>query len=208
MNKFKSSNFPWNVFFRDKIRKIFTEKKYILDIGGGLRIDPKRNNRRKENEWIDQYLPNVEYVILDKVSDYNPDIVGDVRKLPLEDNSVDAILCIHLLEHVADPEVAMKEIYRVLKPGGFCYFDTPFLFYYHPMKGYYEDFYRYTRDGWQYMCRDFKSVEIQNVRGAISTTMNLFPFFSKKTYFFDILDIIFGKQNSNQTAEFRVFCVK
>ncbi len=199
---------PWDNFMEEKVTRIFEDKNYIVDIGGGLRIDPKRNNRGKENGWIDKYLAKVKYVVLDKVADYNPDIVGDVLDLPFENESVDAILGIHLLEHVEEPQRAVREIYRVLKPGGYAYFDTPFLFYYHPMKGYYKDFYRFTRDAWEYMCRDFKTVEIQNVRGAIATTMNLFPFFSKRTKLFDYLDKLFGKQGSDQTAEYRVFCVK
>lgn len=199
---------PWDNFMNEKITKIFKEKNYIVDIGGGLRVDPKRNNRGKENGWIDQYLGKVKYVVLDKVADYHPDIVGDVLDLPFENESVDAVLGIHLLEHVEEPQRAVREIYRVLKPGGYAYFDTPFLFYYHPMRGYYKDFYRFTRDAWEYMCRDFKTVEIQNVRGAIATTMNLFPVFSKRTKLFDYLDKLFGKQGSDQTAEYRVFCVK
>lgn len=199
---------PWDTFFEQKIKKIFSEKKKILDIGGGLRIDPSKNNRRKENEWVDKYLKDVEYVVLDKVADYRPDIVGDVCDMPFEDKSFDAVLAINLLEHVEDPFTAMKEIYRVLKPGGYAYFDTPFIFYYHPMKGYYKDFYRFTRDAWEYMTRDFSNVEIQNVRGALSTVMNLFPFFSKRTSFFDLLDGIMDKDKSNQTSTFRVFCVK
>jgi len=147
-------------------------------------------------------------VILDKVSDYNPDIVGDVHDLPFEDNSVDAVICMNVLEHVEEPQKAVKEIYRVLKPGGYAYFDAPFIFYYHPMNGYYKDFYRFTKDAWEYMCRDFKEIEIKSVKGAISTVMNLFPLFSKKTKFFDLLDILFKKQNSNQTSSYRVFCIK
>jgi SAM-dependent methyltransferase len=190
MNKFKKQNFPWNIFLRERMDKIFSEKYEILDIGGGLRIDPKRNNRGKENAWLDSYLPKVKYIVLDKVADYNPDIVGDVHKLPFEDNSLDAVLCIHLIEHVADPQKAIQEIYRVLKPGGYCYLDTPFLFYYHPMKGYYEDYFRFTRDGWQNLCKDFSKVEIQNVRGAISTAMNLHelvPCIFKKDLFIRLL---------------------
>ena len=37
---------------------------------------------------------------------------------PLADDSVDVILCNHLLEHVADDRRALHELYRILKPGG------------------------------------------------------------------------------------------
>jgi SAM-dependent methyltransferase len=199
---------PWKLFFKESITKIFTEKKLIIDIGGGLRIDPTRNNRKKENEWVDQYVKNVDYKILDKVPDYNPDIVGDIHNLPFADNSVDAIICIAILEHVEEPQKAVREMYRVLKPGGYCYIHVPFLFYYHPMKGYYGDFYRFTYDGLEYMTKDFKEVKIQNVRGAIATVFNLLPFFSKRTRFFEWLDRIFNKEASRQTGEYQVFCVK
>jgi predicted SAM-dependent methyltransferase len=199
---------PWDTFFREKMTKIFTEKNYIIDVGGGLRIDPSKNNRRKEHSWIDAYLPKVKYTVLDKVADYNPDLVGDIHNLSLPDNSVDAILLINLLEHVEEPHKAVKEAHRVLKPGGYCYIDVPFLFYYHPMKNYYKDYFRFTRDGLEYLTRDFKSTEIQNVRGAVATVMNLFPIFSKRTRFFEALDVLFGKEGSNQASCYRVFCVK
>lgn len=199
---------PWDIFFKEKMTKIFTEKTYIIDVGGGLRLDPSKNNRKREHQWLDQYLPKVKYTVLDKVADYHPDIVGDIHNLPLPDNSVDAMLLIHLLEHVEEPHRAIKEAFRVLKPGGYCYIEVPFLFYYHPMKGYYKDYFRFTRDGLEYLTRDFSSVEIQNVRGALSTVMNLIPFFSRRTRFFDVLDALFGKQGSEQTSYHRVFCVK
>ncbi len=209
MNSMKLFDKPvWDKFFQEKMVKIFTEKKYVLDIGGGLRVDPKRNNRGRYHLWLDPYLKNVKYVIMDKVADYNPDLVGDIHDLPLEDNSVDAILLMNLLEHVEDPHKAVKEAYRVLKPGGYCYIDAPFLFYYHPMKGYYKDYFRFTRDGIEYLTRDFSKVEIQNVRGALSSVMNLIPIFSRKTKLFDIIDIIFGKDGSNQSSAYRAFCVK
>ena len=76
------------------------------------------------------------------------------------------------------------------------------------MNGYYKDFYRFSRDAWEYMCNDFSQVEIQNVRGALGTVMNLIPFFTKRTKFFDIIDKFLNKQNSNQTSAYRVFCIK
>ena len=102
----------------------------------------------------------------------------------------------------------MKEIHRVLKPGGYAFIYVPFLYYYHPMPGYYGDFYRFTYDGLQYLTRDFKHVEIQNVRGALETVMNLLPFFSKRSSVFNILDRLFKKESSKQTSGYNVFCVK
>lgn len=195
-------------FFTEKIVKIFTDKQDVIDIGGGLRVDPTKNNREScENAWIVPYTKKVRYRILDKVSDFNPDIVGDVHALPFADNSVDAIICLAVLEHVEEPQQAMREIYRVLKPGGYCLLYAPFLFYYHPMNGYYKDFYRFTYDGFEYLTRDFSHVEIQGVRGPIATAMNLFPFFSKRTWFFDFLDR-WLRPESRQVSGFHAFCIK
>ena len=196
------------IFFREKITKIFQRNGEIIDIGGGLRIDPERNNRGIHNSWAIDLAKNANYKILDKVSDYNPNIVGDIHNLPFKDNSIDAILCMSVLEHVEEPSRAVKEIYRSLKPGGYCFAQVPFIFYYHPMLGYYKDYYRFTEDGLEYLFRDFSSVEIINGRGALATVMNLFPFFSKRTSFFEMLDKLFGKSASSQTDGFNVFCIK
>lgn len=50
----------------------------------------------------------------------------DIHKMPFHDNTFDAVLCNHVLEHVADDIAAMKEIFRVLKPGGFAILQVPF----------------------------------------------------------------------------------
>lgn len=49
-------------------------------------------------------------------------IVGDAMRLPYRDNIFDIIVCNHVYEHVPDSTKLMQEIFRVLKPGGFCYF--------------------------------------------------------------------------------------
>lgn len=46
------------------------------------------------------------------------DMHFDVQQIPLADNSVDVILCNHLLEHVADDRCALRELHRILRPGG------------------------------------------------------------------------------------------
>ena len=46
------------------------------------------------------------------------DLHFDVQRIPLADNSVDVVLCNHLLEHVADDRRALRELHRILRPGG------------------------------------------------------------------------------------------
>lgn len=49
----------------------------------------------------------------------------DLTNLSFSDNSFDAILCYHVLEHIVDDKKAMSEIYRVLKPNGWAIIQTP-----------------------------------------------------------------------------------
>lgn len=46
------------------------------------------------------------------------DLHFDVQAIPLEDNSFDVLICNHLLEHVADDRLAMREFFRILRPDG------------------------------------------------------------------------------------------
>jgi SAM-dependent methyltransferase len=50
----------------------------------------------------------------------------DIHRIPFEDNHFDIVLCNHVLEHVNDDIRAMREICRVLKPGGFSIMQVPF----------------------------------------------------------------------------------
>lgn len=47
---------------------------------------------------------------------------GDAMRLSLSDESVDVVVCSHVYEHVPDAATMFREIARVLKPDGFCYF--------------------------------------------------------------------------------------
>ena len=48
-------------------------------------------------------------------------LVADAADLPLEDQSIDAVLCSNLLEHCSRAPVVIDEIARILKPGGWAY---------------------------------------------------------------------------------------
>lgn len=51
---------------------------------------------------------------------------GDVTQLNFDDNTLDLIVCNHVLEHVKDEPKALKEIHRILKPGGRAVLQVPF----------------------------------------------------------------------------------
>jgi len=54
------------------------------------------------------------------------DIVCDITSIPLPDNSVDAILCTEVFEHLPSPIEAIKEFSRLLKPNGKLILSAPF----------------------------------------------------------------------------------
>lgn len=67
------------------------------------------------------------YINVDIRSSTNPDVVHDldVFPYPFEDNSVDEVTLVHVLEHLNKPFEVMKELHRLLKPGGKLYIAVP-----------------------------------------------------------------------------------
>ncbi len=69
-------------------------------------------------------LKNLEYITTDLNSPL-ADVKADICALPFEDQSIDVILCNHVLEHIPDDTRAMQELYRVLKKGGWGILQIP-----------------------------------------------------------------------------------
>jgi SAM-dependent methyltransferase len=68
----------------------------------------------------------------------------ELTSIPKPDAHYDSILCNAVLEHVPDPEGAMREFYRLLSEGGFVVIAVPFLQPFHPTPF---DYRRYTKTG-------------------------------------------------------------
>jgi SAM-dependent methyltransferase len=70
-----------------------------------------------------------------------PDLLWDGRTIPLPDASVDTAMLTEVLEHCPDPEIVLREVRRVLRPGGFLFLTVPFIWPIHCVP--YDEF-RYT----------------------------------------------------------------
>jgi SAM-dependent methyltransferase len=69
-------------------------------------------------------MKNLAYTTADLESPI-ADVKMDIRQMPFEDNTFDALICNHVLEHIDNELQATKEIYRVLKPGGWAILQVP-----------------------------------------------------------------------------------
>lgn len=74
----------------------------------------------------------------------NVHIFSPLHEIPLPDGHFDTILCIAVLEHVINPVDVVRELTRVLRPGGILVASVPFLQPEHKVP---TDFQRYTHDG-------------------------------------------------------------
>lgn len=69
--------------------------------------------------WARRWVPQAEYRGIDPLAPSEPDlIVGVGEAIPYEDGAFTEALCYSVLQHVEEPEKVLREIDRVLAPGG------------------------------------------------------------------------------------------
>ncbi len=88
------------------------------------------------------------------------DIVSDITSIPEPDEAFNAVLCTEVLEHVPAPDSALRELVRLLKPGGDLILTAPFISFthfapYHFCTGFSRYYYRH-----QFEIHDMELIEI------------------------------------------------
>jgi SAM-dependent methyltransferase len=139
---------------KDFLKK-YKLKEGVVNVGSG----PRR---------LDSSVQNI-----DKFDYKGVDIVADIEKrVPLENSSVSGIVCDNVLEHLSNPESAIREFHRILRPDGLVYISTPFYYPFHPSPS---DFTRWTKEGLLNLFEEFEIVEIGVRSGpfsALSVTLS------------------------------------
>lgn len=111
----------------------------------------------------------------------NLDYVGPLHEMPVEDGIFDAVLCTQVLEHLEWPRESVREMHRVLRPGGVLYMTVPMAHAEHQIP---YDFFRYTSYGLRSICAHagFDEIEVKPFGGLwarwayeLPRSLSLFP---------------------------------
>lgn len=156
--------------FEESMREM-AQQHLVLDLGGRQRF-------HKQLAPFQELFTDVQYYCLDILPSSDLDVVGDLLQLPFATEIAGGVICHSVLEHVYEPHTAVREIYRVLKPGGIAFLYVPFLYPYHGTKGE-PDCYRFTRDGVLYLFKDFAEIKLQPVDGYVGTLLRFMAGFTR-----------------------------
>jgi SAM-dependent methyltransferase len=107
----------------------------------------------------------IKIVAFDIYRSSHTQLVADAHSIPLADGIVDGVWIQAVLEHVLAPEQVVREIFRVLRPGGLVYAETPFMQQVH--EGPY-DFMRFTESGHRWLFRRFERIDSGVERGPFT----------------------------------------
>ncbi len=97
------------------------------------------------------------YLTLDKKAELCPDIIDDMENTVLEDNTVDALICMGIWEQCFDPAKMADSVKKIVKIGGYVLFGIMALGYPEIQE---EDYQRFTVMGAKRLVSDFKICEL------------------------------------------------
>ena len=129
----------------------------LIDIGCGI---------KPYQELLSPYVK--EHIGIDRSdtlhSNTNIDLFGTAYKIPTEDQHFDSAICTAVLEHLEEPELALKECFRVLRLGGIAIYSVPFIWHLHEEP---RDFYRFSKYGLRYLFEKvgFEILELNALSG-------------------------------------------
>lgn len=106
----------------------------------------------------DTPLSEPQLVNLEIVKYPRTDVVADGQSLPFGDAVFDMVFSQSVVEHVPDPFRYVRELVRVLKPGGTLLVDAPFVAPYH---GFPDHYFNPTRSGLRVLCRGVEEIEVR-----------------------------------------------
>lgn len=100
------------------------------------------------------------------------DVVAPAHDLPLDDDSLDAIVCTQVLEHTPEPWVVIDEFARVIRPGGTLIITAPLTWYLHELP---HDYYRFTAYGLGHLLArsGFVAVDVRPMNDSAGTLAEL-----------------------------------
>lgn len=98
-----------------------------LDVGCGWHFDWHWEQKREESLLSRANVVGIDpdWRALARHRTITRRIVGQVESLPFASGSFDLVTANVVLEHLECPELAFREVFRVLRPGGYFLFRTP-----------------------------------------------------------------------------------
>ena len=114
-----------------------------------------------------------ELVGFDVPTNERADLHGTIDSIPVDDASFDVALCLQVLEHVPDPAAAIRELHRVVRPGGRVLLTTHGVYPFHPNP---DDLWRWTHQGLDLLFRtnaEWTFVTVSPGAGTAATTAML-----------------------------------
>ena len=125
--------------------------KYATDEipSGSIVVDAGAGQCRYKEAFPHTKYFGLDMVIGDNDWDYsNLDAVGNLLRMPIKDSCVDAVVCICVLEHIAEPVQFLSEINRILKKNGKLFLSVPQGYGEHQMP---HDYFRFSSPGLAYI---------------------------------------------------------